>query len=106
MRKNITPLGRLKAGRPKTTGLKTHRKNYSSGISTNYKIMLEIYCINKKEAGAKRELKYQSLGVRKSVSRTVNPSFSIRGAISSFFEESLLLFRKLKPRMAMATVTE
>ncbi len=106
MRNNITPLRRLKAGKPKSRGLKTSRRNFSGSISTNYKIMLELYCITKEESSAKKVLKYQRLGKSKSVSGTVKSSFSISTAVISFFEESLLLLKKLKPGFAMATVTK
>jgi len=106
MKNNITHSRRLKAGRPKTAGLNTTRRSFSPGIATNYKKMLELYCINKEEASAKKDLKYQRLNVRKSVRPAAKPSFSIAAAIISFFEESLLLLKKLKPRMAMAPVSE
>ncbi len=106
MRNNITSLRRLKAGKPKNEGLNTNRKNFSPAISTNYKIVLEIYCLNKKKVSEKKELKYQRLGRRKSVNTTVKPSFSISAAVISFFEESLLLLKKLRPGMAMETVTK
>lgn len=106
MRNNITPLRRLKAGRPKNAGFNTTRKNFSPAISTNYKMVLELYCLNKKEVSAKKELKYPRLRRHKRVSTTVKPSFSILAAVISFFEESLLLLKKLKPGMAMETVTK
>lgn len=104
MKNKNTQLRRFKAGTPKSAGLNSSRKNFSPRISTNYKMMLELYCLNKKEAASKG-LKYQRLGAR-TVSSTAKPAFSISAAIVSFFEESFLLLKKVKPRMAMATVTE
>jgi len=105
MKENKTHAKRLKAGRPKTPGLKK-RTTSLSGVSTNYKIMLELYCINKKEGLHKDELKYHAVGVRKGATAEARPSFSIAATILSFFEESLFFLRKSKAGMAMATVTE
>src|SRR4051812_7528196 len=106
MKNNSTGLRQLKAGRPKTVANDSSRKSFSTGASTNYKMMLEIYCINKKEASGKKDLKYQRIGVGKRSSSGVKPSFSIATVIISFFEESLLLLKKLKPRIAVTAVSE
>lgn len=105
MRNRSTQLRRFKAGPPKGARLETGRKTFSGDISTNYKIMLELYCINK-EAMAKKDLRYQRLTTRKPAQTIFKPAFSISAAMTSFFEESLLLLKKLKPKLAMATVTE
>jgi hypothetical protein len=104
MRTNTTHLGRFKAGPPKSTALNARRKTFSPNISTNYKMMLELYCINK-EAKAKKDLRYQRASRPKAARATERPVFLITTVIS-FFEESLLLLKKLKPKFAMATVTE
>ena len=106
MKNNRTGLRRLKAGRPKTIANDSSRKRFSTGVSTNYKMMLEIYCINKKEASGKKDLKYQGVGLAKRGGSSVKPSFSISAAVISFFEESLLLLKKLKPRIAVTAVSE
>jgi len=105
MRNKNTSIRIPKAGRPKRAGNK-NRKTFSPGISANYRIMLELYCINKKEAVAKKELKHQRLRLRRSVNPAQKSSYSITAAIISFFEESLLFLKKSKPGMAMAAVTE
>jgi hypothetical protein len=104
MRNNTTPLRRFNAGRPKGGGLNPGRKTFSPKVSTNYKMMLELYCINK-EANSKKDLRYQRSATRKRVNTAEKPAFLITTVIS-FFEESLLLLKKLKPRFAMATVAE
>ena len=107
MKKNTTQPGRLRAGIPKTVGLNSHRKSFSPNVSTNYKLLLEIYCINKKEADMKKELKPHSVIRRRSPARTIKkPSFSVTTTVISFFHESLLLLKKMKPGIAMATVRE
>lgn len=105
MRNNTTYVRTFNAGRPKS-GINTARKRSSSNISTNYKMMLELYCINKKEVLASRQLKYQRLHERRSASTTAKPAFSLSAAIVSFFEESLFLLKKPKPQIVMATVAE
>ena len=103
--KNRTHLKRFKAGPPKRARLNIGRKRFSPDISANYKMILEMYCLNK-QAVAKKDLRYQRLGISKRVSVAKKPSFSISSVVTSFYEESLLLLKKLKPKFAMATVTE
>lgn len=102
MGKKDQHIRRFTAGRPRV--LRTSRRS-SSTIATNYKMMLEIYCINKKNA-AKRSLTCEKARLHPSVSTTVKPEFSISSALVAFLEESFLLLKKLKPRFAMATVSE
>jgi hypothetical protein len=93
---------RFTAGRPRV--LTTSRRS-SSTLAVNYKMMLEIYCINKRNA-IKKPLSCERALLHPSISTTVKPEFSISSALVAFFEESFLLLKKLKPRFAMATVSE
>ena len=104
MRNNSTHLRRFTAGPPKKPGSNTVRKTFSPNISTNYRMMLELYCINK-ESTSKKDLRYRRLGVRKPVRSAEKPVF-VMTTVIAFFEESLLLLKKLKPKFAMAAVTE
>lgn len=54
MRRNTAQLRNLKTGKPKNPGLKTNPVRKSAGLATNYGMMLQIYCLNKKEAAKKR----------------------------------------------------
>ena len=106
MKNNSAGLRQLKAGKPKTVVNNNSRKSFSADVSTNYKMALEIYCINKQEVSVRKELKYQGINLRKRDVSNVKPSFSIATAIISFFEESLLLLKKLRPRIAVTAVPE
>lgn len=105
MKNRTTHLRRFKAGPPKRARLNISRKSFSPDISANYKMILEMYCLNK-QAVAKKDLRYQRLGISKQVTASKKPAFSISAVVTSFYEESLLLLKKLKPRFAMASVTE
>ena len=105
MKNKTTHLQRFKAGPPKLSRLNTYRSSFSPDISANYKMILELYYLNKQQS-ARKDLRYQRLGAGKRVTVAKKPSFSISNAIASFYEESLLLLKKLKPKFAMATINE
>lgn len=103
MRRNTTQFRNPKTGKPKNPGLKTNRKRTASSLSSDYGMILQIYCLNKKEGTTKKELKYEKLISGKSISATAKPSYSIPAKIVSFFNESLLLLKKIRPGVAMVT---
>lgn len=103
MPRNYTQLRNLRTGKPKTPGLKTNRRKTSSRLTTDYGLMLQLYYLNKKEATMKRELKYEKLFTKKTLPNTPKPSHVISGKIVSFYNESLVLLKKLRQGIAMAT---
>lgn len=103
MRRNTTQLRNLRTGKPKNPGLKTNPGRKSAGVATNYSMMLQIYCLNKKEAAIKKELKHEKLILNRSIPTASKPSYSITAMIVSFLNESLLLLKKLRPGVTMIT---
>lgn len=105
MKNNNAHLRRYRTGRSKSLALRTNKRRFSSNISENYLMMLQIYCLNKKEAAAKKELRYEGR-IRRPANAAAKPSLSISATIISYLNENLSLFKKGKTGMAMATVTE
>lgn len=103
MERNYTHLRNLRTGKPRNPGSKTNRRKTSSRLTTDYGLMLQLYYLNKKEATMKRELKYKKLVTKKSPANTSNLSYVISGKIVSIYNEGLLLFKKLRSGIAMAT---
>jgi len=69
-------------------------------------MMLELYCINRKELFVKKELTYITTSRPKPASLRIKAAFSVTAAVASFFEESLLLLKKLRPGLAMEAITK
>ncbi len=103
MTRNYTQLRNLRTGKPKNPGLKTNRRKTSSRLTIDYGLMLQLYYLNKKEATMKRELKYEKLFTKDSLPNTSKPSYIISGKLVSFYNESLLILKKLRQGIAMVT---
>ncbi len=102
MTRNYTQLRNLRTGKPKNPGLKTNRRKTSSRLTIDYGLMLQLYYLNKKEATMKRELKYELFN-KNALPNTSKPSYVISGKIISFYNESLVLLKKLRQGIAMVT---
>lgn len=103
MIRNYTRSRVLRTGEPKKPGSTAMQKRKAAGVATNYALMLQIYCINKKEAEKNKELKYIKPRAGRSISAASKPSYSISAMIASFFNESLLLLKKVRPGVAIIT---
>lgn len=99
MKNNNAHLKRFKTGRAKSLK-RTNRKKISAAISENYLLMLQIYCLDKKEATMKSKLRYKGTTGR-SVSPAVKRNHSLFAAIVSFVNEYLFLLKRGKTAMAM-----
>lgn len=103
MRSNITQLKNYKPGIRGSLTLKTNRKKFSSSLSGNYSMMLQLYCLNKKKTLTKKELKYSKLASGLRVKTKSWHSFSLTARVAAFFTINFALFRKVRQEVLLVT---
>jgi hypothetical protein len=102
MKSNITQTRNFKAGSPKSTLLKTTNKRFSPILASNYKVVLQLYCVNRKKA-IKKELKCERVSSHIAHKSISTPSFSIFAWMTPFFTVNVALFKKLRQGIALVT---
>lgn len=102
MRRNITPQRNFKTGRLKSTALKTTRKKTSSSLANNYELVLQLYCLNKKQA-IKKELKCEKLPSVTASQTETKPVFSITAWIVPFFTANFSFMKKVRQGISLVT---
>lgn len=103
MRRNTTRFRKFKTSIPKSHLLKKHRKKFSSSLSTNYALMLQLYYLNKKQAATKKELRYEKLSLGFAAKTSSKSSLPGVAWVAYIFTESFSFFRKTRPGIALAT---
>jgi len=103
MKRNYTSPTQYKSGKPRIPVLYTNRKKFPSDLSDNYKMILQIYCLNKKEACTKKEIKYEKLPLGATDKNISKSSFSILTLVTSFFTSNLNLFKKVRQEISVVT---
>lgn len=100
---NYTQSKRFTAGSPKSGMLKVNRKRFSSNLSDNYKLMLQLYCINKQQTAFRKEIKYEVKILSKSTDPVPKPSYSALARLVPFFTADFSLIKKVKQGIALVT---
>lgn len=103
MRSNNTQLITYKTGRRENLLLKNNPRKFTSNLSANYSILLQLYYLNKKQTLTKKELKYVKLTSDAAVKTKSRSFFSIPTKVAAFFTINFSMIKKAKQRIALVT---
>lgn len=101
MRSNNTQFRKFNAGPPKGGAININRKRFSSDLSADYKIVLQLYCLTKEQVAMKKKLTFEKPSSVISGRVISKPSYPVISTIVSFFTVNFSFNKKVRQEIAL-----